>query len=316
MKTAIVFAGQGAQTPGMGKELYDAYPAARQVFAEATAALTRVTGGDKTMEDICFSMPAEELNLTANSQPAIFTLSMAGLAVIREELPELAISAAAGFSLGECSALCGAGVLDFDSAMELILLRGEAMAKACGMTDGAMYAIIGIGADVCEQVCDEMRGDGVLMAVNYNCPGQTVIAGDGALAEAAAAKFKELGAMKAVKLSTQGAFHTPLMNAGRDIFVPAIEKFEFKTPEIKLWSDVTGAPIDDITPDYLGRQMTSPVRWQTIIEGMLADGVELFVELGPGRVLSGLIRRISRTAKLVNIESPDSIEKLKELTRE
>lgn len=311
MKTAIVFAGQGAQTPGMGKALCENYASAREVYARAGEIYKKVTGTNKTLEEICFDLPAEELNLTANSQPAIFTLSMAGLEVIKSELPELDISAAAGFSLGECSALCGAGVLDFESTMELILLRGEAMGKACEATDGAMYAIIGVGADVCETVCKELRGDGVLMAVNYNCPGQTVIAGDTMLVEKAAAKLAEMGAMKTVKLATQGAFHTPLMNAGRDIFVPQIEKFSFAAPSIKLWSDVTGAPIDAVTPEYLGAQMTSPVRWQTIIEGMLADGVELFVELGAGRVLSGLIKRISRTAKLINIETPENVEKLK-----
>lgn len=311
MKTAIVFTGQGAQAPGMGKALYDSYAAAREVYARADEIYKRVTGSDRTLEQISFELPAEELDLTANSQPAIFTLSMAGLEVIKSELPELEISAAAGFSLGECSALCGAGVLELESAMELILLRGEAMAKACEVTNGAMYAVIGVGADVCEAVCDELRGDGVLMAVNYNCPGQTVIAGDAALCEAAAQKLSGMGAMKTVRLSTQGAFHTPLMDHGRDIFVSQIEKFDFAAPCIRLWSDVTGAPIDSVTPEYLGHQMTSPVRWQTIIEGMLADGVELFIELGAGRVLSGLIKRISRTAKLINIETPENVEKLK-----
>ena len=313
MKTAIVFAGQGAQTPGMGKALYDAYPCARDVYARAGEVYKKVTGKDTTLEKICFELPEDELNLTANSQPAIFTLSMAGLEVIKNEIPSLDIAAVAGFSLGECSALCGAGVLTLEETLELILLRGEAMGKACEASDGAMYAIIGVGADVCEQVCDEIRENGILMAVNYNCPGQTVIAGDAALAEKAAAKLSELGAMKTVKLSTQGAFHTPLMNSGRDIFVPQIEKFNYNVPGIKLWSDVTGIPIDTVTPEYLGRQMTSPVRWQNIIEGMIADGVELFVELGPGRVLSGLIKRVSRTAKLVNIEAPDGVEKLKTL---
>lgn len=310
MKTAIVFAGQGAQTPGMGKALYERYSAARDVYERAGAIYKKVTGSERSLTDISFELSADELNLTANSQPAIFTLSMAGLEVIKSELQALEISAAAGFSLGECSALCGAGVLGFEETMELILLRGAAMGKACETTDGAMYAIIGVGADVCEQVCDELRGEGVLMAVNYNCPGQTVIAGDAVLAEKAAARLAELGAMKTVKLATQGAFHTPLMNSGRDIFVPKIEKFIYSSPSIKLWSDVTGEPVDAVTPEYLGIQMTSPVRWQKIIEGMLADGIELFIELGPGRVLSGLIRRTSKAAKIVNIEAPDGVEKL------
>lgn len=311
MKTAIVFAGQGAQTPGMGKALYEAYPAARKVYKKASEVYNKITGSDKTLEDICFELSEEELNKTAYSQPAIFTLSMAGLEVIKSEIPELEITSAAGFSLGECSALCGSGVLDFESAMELILLRGESMGKACEATDGAMYAIIGVGADVCEAVCDELRGEGVLMTVNYNCPGQTVIAGEAALCEKAAAKLSEMGAMKTVKLSTQGAFHTPLMSAGRDIFVPQIGKFTYNAPCVKLYSDVTGAPVDAVTPDYLGMQMTSPVKWQTIVEGMIADGVELFVELGPGRVLSGLIKRVSRGAKLINIDSPENVEKLR-----
>ena len=313
MKTAIVFAGQGAQAPGMGRALYEQNEAARRVFDEATEVYRRVTGSARSMPEICFDLPAEELNLTANAQPAIFTLSMAGLAAIREALPSLELSAAAGFSLGECSALCAAGVLDFASTMELILLRGEAMGKACAQTDGAMYAIIGVDASVCEAVCAEQRGDGVLLPVNYNCPGQTVIAGDAALCEAAAAKLKEAGAMKTVRLATQGAFHTPLMHAGRDIFVPQIGKFTYAAPAMQLWSDVTGAPMEAVTPEYLGAQMTSPVRWNTIIDGMLADGVELFVELGPGRVLSGLIRRIDRKAKLINIEDPDGLAKLAEM---
>ncbi|MBQ8510909.1 MAG: ACP S-malonyltransferase [Clostridia bacterium] len=310
MKASIVFAGQGAQTPGMGKELYEAYPTAQAVFAEATDVYRRVTGCDTTLEKICFEYEKDELDKTANSQPAIFTLSMAGLAVVREKFPQLEIASAAGFSLGECSALCAAGVLDFASTMELILLRGDAMGKACAATDGMMCAVIGVDASVCEAVCAELANGGVLLPVNYNCPGQTVIAGERALVEQAAAKLKEQGAMKVVPLAVQGAFHTPLMNTGRDSFVPAIEKFNYAAPSLKLYTDVTGAPIDTVTPAHLGAQMTSPVRWQTIIENMLADGTELFIEFGPGRVLSGLIKRISRTAKIVNIESPEGIEKL------
>ncbi len=301
MKTAIVFAGQGAQSTGMGAALCEAHPAARRVFDQATEIYRRITGSKKSMDEIC-ALPLEELSKTANAQPALFTLSIAGLAVLREEYPTLEISHAAGFSMGECSALCGAGVLDFADAMELIFLRGEAMSRACAAADGCMYAILGVETSVCEAICAELCGDGILLPVNYNCPGQTVIAGERLLVEAAAAKLKENGAMKVVPLATEGAFHTPMMSVCRADFEAEISKFTFRAPKITFWSDVYGAPIEKITPAYLGEQMTSPVRWQSIVEGMLGDGVELFVELGAGKVLSGLIRRISRQAKVCGVE--------------
>ncbi len=310
MKTAILFAGQGAQVPGMGRELYDNFASVRTLFAEATA-VCREAGYTHSMEEICFELPAEELNKTAHSQPAIFTLSMAGLAVLREECPGLAIDAMAGFSLGECSALCGAGVLGFADTLRLILARGAAMGAACEASSGAMAAILGIDASVCEDVCRGIAGGGILMPVNYNCPGQTVIAGEAELVEKAAAALKEAGAMKAVPLAVQGAFHTPLMNPGRDRFTAQIASMPFAAPSVTLYSDVTGAPVSRIDAAYLGVQMTSPVRWQTIIEAMLSDGVECFIEVGPGRVLSGLVRRISRTAKLGNVEDLASLAKVR-----
>lgn len=280
MKKAYVFPGQGAQFSGMGKDLYDNVPQAKELFDKAN----EILGFDIT--EIMFNGTAEELKQTKVTQPAVFLHS-----VILAQSLGIEPDATAGHSLGEFSALVAAGALSFEDGMRLVAKRAEAMQKACEMQPGTMAAIIGLDDKTIEDVCAGI--DGVVVAANYNCPGQLVISGSLEAVNAACEKLKEAGARRALVLPVGGAFHSPLMEPARKELEQAIAEAPFRTPKCPIYQNVDAKPHTD--PEEIKQnliaQLTAPVRWTYIVRNMIADGFADFTELGPGNVLQGLIKK-------------------------
>ena len=309
MKTAYVFPGQGSQFPGMAKDLYESNEAARQMLERANEILGfRIT-------DIMFEGSAEDLKQTAVTQPAIFLHSV----VMAKCLPEFAPDMVAGHSLGEFSALVAAGALDFEEGLKLVSIRAHAMQKACEIIPGTMAAILGLETEKIEDICTACSQSSqfditnaatyanstnyiavptnvthnVVVPANYNYEGQVVISGSKEAVEAACAKLKEAGAKRALPLPVGGAFHSPLMEPARAELAQGIEKAAFHTPICPIYQNITAQPCTDpatIKANLLA-QLTSPVRWTQTIQNMMADGATSFVELGPGKVLQGLIAK-------------------------
>ncbi len=287
MKTAYVFPGQGAQFSGMGKDLYDNSPKAREMMERANDILGfRIT-------DIMFGGSDEDLRATRVTQPAIFLHSVC-LALCSEGLP--APDMVGGHSLGEFSALVACGAVDFESALRLVAVRASEMQKCCEANPGGMAAIIGLPNEKVEEICAGIEG--IVIPANYNCNGQVVISGEKQAVEAACEAMKAAGAKRALPLSVSGAFHSPLMEAARVELGKAIEKTEVKAPSCPIYQNVTAMPETDPAQikDNLLKQLTSPVKWTQTVENMLADGATSFKELGPGSVLQGLIKRIASSA--------------------
>ena len=287
MKHAYVFPGQGAQTVGMGKDLYDNVPAARELFEKANEILRfRIT-------DIMFSGTPEELKQTRVTQPAVFLHS-----VILAKALGIEPDAAAGHSLGEFSALVAAGALSFEDGLRLVSKRARAMQAACEAQPGGMAAILGLEDRTVEEICASV--DGVVVAANYNCPGQLVISGAAEAVDAACEKAKAAGARRALRLPVGGAFHSPLMEPARQELERAIEEAPFQTPVCPIYQNVDAEPHTDpaqIKANLIA-QLTAPVRWTQIVREMLADGIGEFTELGPGNVLQGLIRKVDAEAQV------------------
>ena len=293
MKCAYVFPGQGAQFPGMGKELYENNAQAKALFDKAN----EILGFDITK--IMFEGTADELKQTKVTQPAVFLHS-----VILAKVMGIEPASVAGHSLGEFSALVAAEVLSFEDGLRLVAKRAMAMQKCCESQPGGMAAILNLDDSVVEQVCSEI--DGVVVAANYNCPGQLVISGDDSSVDLACSKLKEAGARRALRLPVGGAFHSPLMEAARAELEEAIAQVEFKTPICPIYQNVDAKAQNDpeIIKANLIAQLTAPVRWTQIVKGMVADGMEQFVELGPGSVLQGLIKKCAAD---VQVESKDNM---------
>jgi len=287
---AYVFPGQGAQFTGMGKDLYDNSIVAKELFEKANEILGfRIT-------DIMFDGTAEELKETKVTQPAVFLHSVILAKTLDNFKPEMV----AGHSLGEFSALVANGVLSFDDGLKLVSQRALAMQKACEIKPSTMAAVLGLSDTLVEEVCASI--DGVVVAANYNCPGQLVISGEFKAVELACEKMKEAGAKRALILPVGGAFHSPMMEPAREELAAAIEATVFATPICTIYQNVTASAVSE--PAEIKKnliiQLTAPVKWTQSVQQMIADGATLFTEIGPGKVLTGLIGKIDREAVTAN----------------
>ncbi len=309
MKTAFLFPGQGAQATGMGRDIAAAYPAAMEVFDRAN----RIVGYD--LRSLCFEGPEEELGRTEVSQPAIFTTSAAILAVIKsnESTAGITPDVTAGLSLGEYTALYAAGVIDFEQGLRLVGKRGQAMQAAADASEGSMVSILGLDEEKVAQLCHEAAQDQLLTGANYNCPGQIVISGHTQACRRAAELAEKYGAIKAIQLKVAGAFHTEKMRPAADALQKALKDSDIANPgDIRIIANVNAEYYSDADQIRQGlvRQLIEPLLWQRCMEKLLAEGVENFYEIGPGRVLAGLMRRIRRKTKVTNISDLDSLNKL------
>ena len=287
---AYVFPGQGAQFTGMGKDLYEQSPVAKALFEQANEILGfRIT-------DIMFNGTAEELKETKVTQPAVFLHSVILAKTLTDFVPEMV----AGHSLGEFSALVANGTLSFEDGLRLVSQRAMAMQKACELAPSTMAAVLGLDDAIVEQICAETEG--VVVAANYNCPGQLVISGAVPAVEAACEALKAAGARRALVLPVGGAFHSPMMEPAREELAAAIEATVFSTPSCPVYQNVTASAVADPTEikKNLIIQLTAPVKWTQSVQQMIADGATSFTEVGPGKVLAGLINKIDKAAVTVN----------------
>lgn len=290
MKKAYIFPGQGSQFPGMAKELYQSNEIARQMLDRANEVLGfRIT-------DIMFEGTAEDLKQTEVTQPAIFLHSV----VLAKCLPDFCPDMVAGHSLGEFSALVAAGAMDFEEGLRLVAIRAKAMQKACEAVPGTMAAVLALPTETVEEICGGI--DGTVVAANYNCEGQIVISGEKSAVDEACIKMKEAGAKRALPLQVGGAFHSPLMEPARAELAEGIAKAHFSTPVCPVYQNVKAMPSTDpeeIKANLLA-QLTAPVRWTQSVRNMIADGASEFIEVGPGNVLQGLVKKTGGNDILVS----------------
>jgi [acyl-carrier-protein] S-malonyltransferase len=306
MSSAFLFPGQGAQVVGMGKDVAEAFPAAAAVFRKADD----IVGFD--LSGICFEGPSEKLNRTAICQPAIFVTSAAILEVLRTSggAEQGVADVMAGLSLGEYTALYGAGLIDFEEALLLVKKRGEAMQAAADEQEGSMVSIIGLDEEKVAEVCSQACGGELLRASNFNCPGQIVISGAKAACDRAEAVAVEHGAIKAVRLEVAGAFHTEMMASAAAALEEALSGCEIREPgEVQVIANIDAEYYQSAEKIAKGltKQLTQAILWQKCMERLIADGVEKFYEIGPGRVLTGLMRRINRKIRVVNISNVEAL---------
>jgi [acyl-carrier-protein] S-malonyltransferase len=299
-KTALLFAGQGAQVAGMGKDLAEKFPSARAWFDRANAAL----GYD--LATICFNGPEAELTKTENAQPGIFLVSWVCFQLLKEQVPDLKFEAAAGLSLGEFTALTAAGAVSFEDGLRVVRQRGKFMQEACDATGGGMAAIIGLDEAPTREVCAEA---GVVLA-NLNCPGQLVISGEAEKITQACELAKARGAKRALPLAVAGAYHSPLMAGAQPKLAAELAKVNLVSPVVPVISNVTAQAhgVPSRISAQLVEQICASVRWEESMRVLLAQGFTRFIELGPGTALSGFMKRIDKTATMLNVADATSLE--------
>ncbi len=304
---AFIFPGQGSQYAGMGRDLAEKFPAARQVFEEADAAL------GFALSELCFNGPAEQLQLTENTQPAILIVSVAALrAMESEDFPRPDF--VAGHSLGEYSALVAAGSLSLTDAVRTVRARGRYMQEAVPAGAGAMAAILGTDLNVVMTACEEAGEGQICSAANINSSNQVVISGDAGAIDRAIVLLKERGAKRALKLNVSAPFHCALMKPAQDRLAADLQRISFESLRIPVVTNVDGRAVrsGNQARDALVRQVAQPVRWLESVEFLTAQGVQSFVEIGPGKVLSGLVRQIDRSVRCVNVEDEASLRAARE----
>ncbi len=297
-RTAFLFPGQGAQHVGMAGELCATLPASKALFDEASDVL----GFD--LLHVCVSGPAERLNATDISQPAIFVASLAALEQLKATDPAALdnVTATAGLSLGEYTALVCAGALTFADGLKVVQARGRAMQAAAEATPSGMVSVLGLEVPEVETLVAEARGNATLEVANLLCPGNTVVSGEAAAIDEFC-RIAESRNLRTIRLAVAGAFHTKLMKPADEQLATALASVEVKSPRIPVWSNVDAKPHTDPAEirDLLVRQVLAPVRWEDTVRGLLADGVDLFYEVGPGRVLAGLLKRVNRKSEIRNV---------------
>ncbi len=303
-KVAFIFPGQGSQYAGMGREVFDAFTCSRNVFAEADDAL------GTALSDLCFNGPEEALKLTENTQPAILTVSVAVLRILEER--RMRPDYVAGHSLGEYSALVCSGAISLKDAVRVVRLRGRYMQEAVPAGMGAMAAVIGLDAAAVSEACREASGEGIVSPANFNSPDQIVIAGEAHAVQRASARLKEKGAKRVIPLPVSAPFHCELMAPARDRLRADLNAMDFRNPEVPLVSNVDASEVTsgEAARDSLVRQVCSPVRWVESIQYLSARGVDRFIEIGPGKVLAGLVKKIAPQAQALSVDSIRGMEAL------
>lgn len=299
-KTALLFSGQGSQYEGMGLDLCESYPIAKEIYQKASEMF-----GFSVEEE---SKTGEHFAMTGYSQPCVFTLSMAVFSVLKEK--GFSFDGVCGFSLGECAALYAADILSLEDTLRMVKVRSDAMQKASETANGAMSAVLGLQVSEIETVLQTI--DGFVVPVNYNCEGQTVIAGEISAIEEAEVKLKEAGAKRCVRLAVSSAFHTKFMKDAGEELKNAVKELTVYPPKKEFYTNITGEKLNEITDlgEHLKTQMTNPVQFQKEIEAMIAAGYDRFIEIGPGKTLCGFVKRISREVTILNAENTQTLEQL------